>query len=536
MEAKSFADKIPFNTPNLPKQITNRFTLEYKIGRFEEKYLLRENTTGDDFVLKRLSNTGDDNTVNEAALLKGLRHAGLPSFEPEIETENGTYILRRYIKGIPLDDYLGENIRLAKELVIDIALRLCGVLTYIHSQSPPIIHCDISPSNIIYNPSDGNVTLIDFGIARNYDSDALSDTVYAGKLDYMPPEKGHSQTDGRSDIYSLGRVLRVCLTGTTDSDAKIADIGLERIVVKCTAFSPKDRYKNAAALERALKKYNFQTARKRRTAALLIFALLIGFIAGVTAQKHLLTSRAAASAAYVNFKEPLIEKAVRLTLGRDDGLPLTTDEVEAVRAIYIYGSDAAGTAEEYYRLAGLTDAYPPPVGQMESLEDLSALVNLEQLHIVSQPVSDLTPLAACVRLGLIYITHSNVADASPLTALPWLYHLHLSAAPRLTNFSCFRDMRTLRTLTLSQTPLRSVADLGDISHVKELNLEHTLLESLEGIEKNEGLVYLSIHSTNVRDFSPLNEMPYVETLRIGKDMERYLDTLTNKNIRLDISE
>jgi hypothetical protein len=538
MENKSYAGELPFSAPNLPEQITDRFALVYRIGRFEEKYLLTENASGDDYVLKRLSNAGDDSTVNEAALLRGLRHAGLPTFEPEIETESGTYILRRYIEGIPLDEYLDENTRLAAGQVVDIALRLCGVLCYIHSQSPPIIHCDISPSNIIYNPSDGGVTLIDFGIARNYDDDASGDTVYAGKLGYMPPEKGHSQTDGRSDIYSLGRVLRLCLTGTTDGEAKIADGGLARIVLKCTAFSPKDRYKSAAALERALKRYKLQTALKRRTTAMVVFALIAGFIAGVTAQRHLPAGRAAVSAAaeYVNFTEPLIEKAVRLTLGRDDGLPLTRDEVETVREIYIYGPDAAASVEDFHRIAAAAETYPPPMGQMNSLDDLSALVNLEKLEIVSQPVSDLTPLKACARLGYVYMTYCNVTDASPLTALPWLYHVHRSAAPKLTKFSCFQDIRKGSILTLSQTPLRSVTELGDISHVRELSLENTLLESLEGIEKNEALVHLSIHSTDVRDFSPLNDMPYLETLRISKDMERYLDTLTNNNIRLDVSE
>jgi serine/threonine protein kinase len=128
-------------------------------------------------------------------------------------------VVRQYVRGVPLNR-LRE--RLTRDQAVAVAIQLCGVLRYLHEQTPPVIHRDIKPQNIILS-DDGLATLIDFGISRYYDKNARSDTVCFGTQEFAPPEQyGFSQTDCRADIFSLGVLLGWMLTGQT-SDFVIPD-------------------------------------------------------------------------------------------------------------------------------------------------------------------------------------------------------------------------------------------------------------------------------------------------------------------------
>jgi len=226
-----------------------------------ETYLLSEKKTGKLYVLKTQRDL-ETAAVNEAELLRGLSHPGLPSFEEVTEQGGVRYIIRKYVDGEPLDKYI-EQSPADPALVVSVMLSLCDILEFLHSQPEPIIHRDIKPSNIIYNPSDNSVSLIDFGISRKYSEKAKSDTMHFGTQGFAPPEQyGFAQTDRRSDIFSLGVVLRYWLTGTTDRKAEIKDKSLARIAAKCTAFEPNARYQTAAATKKALRNYKNRVMRR----------------------------------------------------------------------------------------------------------------------------------------------------------------------------------------------------------------------------------------------------------------------------------
>jgi hypothetical protein len=239
-------------------------------------YLLSEKEGDKKYVLKcypKAEMTGEN---KEGALLSVLNHKGIPKFETEIDDGETLFVLREYAEGMTLDQYLEEQEGITVAHVINIAVELCGILSYLYSQSPPIVHRDIKPSNIVINTDGYTLKLIDFGISRRYSEDVTNDTQYFGTKEFSAPEQyGFAQTDNRTDLYALGVVMRYMLTGTTTG--QVQDRNLAAIVGKCTAFDPEKRYQSADALKRVLINYR---NRARRVVLLIVAAVIVLPVAG----------------------------------------------------------------------------------------------------------------------------------------------------------------------------------------------------------------------------------------------------------------
>lgn len=205
--------------------------------------------------------------VAETDILKKLNHPNLPSIIDVIDTEDSFIIIMDYIQGNSLNRALEEFGAQPQEMVIAWAKQLCDVLGYLHSRTPAIIYRDMKPANVMLKP-DGNITLIDFGTAREYKEKNLADTTCLGTVGYAAPEQfgGMGQTDARTDIYCLGATLYHLVTGMNPCEPPyeikpIREInpslssGLERIIQKCTQRNPEDRYQSCAELMYALEHY-----------------------------------------------------------------------------------------------------------------------------------------------------------------------------------------------------------------------------------------------------------------------------------------
>jgi serine/threonine-protein kinase len=263
-----------------PNEISDRFNVMERLSHSEygETYLLSEKDSSKRYVLKYCSKSDAMNAVHEAKLLQGLSHDGIPAFEPEIEDDKALLVLREYIDGMTLDEYLREN-QLSETQVVEITVKLCDILSYLHSQPSPIIHRDIKPSNIIIDPKTRGITLIDFGISRKYSEESDTDTMSFGTQKFAPPEQyGFSQTDGRADIYAVGVLLTYMLTGMTEADAINQLRGrIRKIIKKCRAFAPEKRYPSIIVLKRALLDLSGIRRYKRHFIAASVF---IAFIVG----------------------------------------------------------------------------------------------------------------------------------------------------------------------------------------------------------------------------------------------------------------
>ena len=229
--------------------------------------------------------------VAETDILKKLNHPNLPSIIDVIDTDDSFIIIMDYIQGNSLNKALDEYGAQPQEYVIEWAKQLCDVLGYLHSRNPAIIYRDMKPANIMLKP-DGNVTLIDFGTAREFKEKNLADTVCLGTIGYAAPEQfiGMGQTDARTDIYCLGATLYHLVTGMNPCEPpyEIRPIrqinpslsaGLERIIQKCTQRDPNDRYQSAAELMYALEHFDeiddqYRRKQKKKLGAFIATAAL----------------------------------------------------------------------------------------------------------------------------------------------------------------------------------------------------------------------------------------------------------------------
>ena len=132
----------------------------------------------------------------------------------------------------------------AKEIIH----QLCCALWTLHSAN--VIHRDIKPENVILQGQ--RAVLIDFDASRTYKFAHKADTQVLGTTGYAPPEQyGFSQTDGRADIYALGVLLNIMLSGQHPSQ-RLAEGRLGRVVQRCTMVAPVKRFKNVQKLVKAL--------------------------------------------------------------------------------------------------------------------------------------------------------------------------------------------------------------------------------------------------------------------------------------------
>ncbi len=157
-------------------------------------------------------------------------------------------VIEEYINGRALQEILDEEGPVEPERARRIIISLCKILRDLHSAEPPIIHRDIKPSNVLV-AEDGRVVLIDMNAAKYYRSGPARDTRLIGTHGYAAPEQyGFGVSDERTDIYELGVLMNVMLTGQLPSVAPAAGPEGEWIA-HCVQMDPKDRF---ASMEEAL--------------------------------------------------------------------------------------------------------------------------------------------------------------------------------------------------------------------------------------------------------------------------------------------
>lgn len=205
----------------------------------------------------------------EADILKNLRHTNLPVVYDIIQESDTVITVMDYIEGNPLSRYLESGVRPTQRQIVLWLSQLFQVLSYLHRQEIPIIHCDIKPENIIITPH-GDAVLIDFGMSLVGQSDRLRGI----SKPYASPEQaeladqlyyqgiGSITLDARTDIYSLAATFYHLMSGIQPSPKALAsplsDMDLDYsealtdLIDKAMQFDRRDRPSDAATLQRAV--------------------------------------------------------------------------------------------------------------------------------------------------------------------------------------------------------------------------------------------------------------------------------------------
>src|SRR5712671_3605287 len=226
----------------------------------------------------------------EIDLLFNMKHPRIPSLILSFQERGNYYFVMEFVPGRSLEKILEDNKGpLDEEKVIHWMMQVCEALSYIHSRTPPIILRDLKPGNIMVAP-DGDVQLIDFGIARKFDPNKRTNTENLGTISYASPEHLGSitapgqrrsaqnpgklvQTDARSDIYSLGATMYHLLTNYEPDPIQTPATGsilaknprlrtvrvnntlvcpIEQVIIKAMQQNPAQRFQNAEAMRTAL--------------------------------------------------------------------------------------------------------------------------------------------------------------------------------------------------------------------------------------------------------------------------------------------
>lgn len=313
------------------------------------------------------------NLIVETELLKRFNHPNLPSIIDVIDGDGSFLIVMDYIEGNSLSSALEESGAQSQEDVIEWSKQLCDVLGYLHSRKPPIIYRDMKPANVMLKP-DGNVSLIDFGTAREFKSSSVEDTTCLGTQGYAAPEQygGHGQTDARTDIYCLGATMYHLVTGHNPSTPPyemypirqwnpMLSSGLEEIIIKCTQRNPEDRYQSCAELLYALDHYQDLDIENKKVQSLkwktFIASIILTIVMLFTTIGFSIASNAMSASTYDNLilegdnaaedskAEAAYEKAIK---DIDPG-----DSTAYIKLLELYTKDNQLSREEFEKLQDL---------------------------------------------------------------------------------------------------------------------------------------------------------------------------------------
>lgn len=204
--------------------------------------VVRHKKSGTRYVFRRYSGSGE---VYRRLLPVLCPH--LPQIIEAAEQDGQTAVLEEYVQGDTLAELL-MGARLTEREARQVTMQLCQALHVLHSMGA--VHRDVKPENVILRGSDA--VLIDFDAARIYKVASESDTQVLGTTGFAAPEQyGIFQSDERADIFSLGVLLNIMLTGKHPS-REMAAGKMGRIVRKCTMTAPEQRYQSARALMEVL--------------------------------------------------------------------------------------------------------------------------------------------------------------------------------------------------------------------------------------------------------------------------------------------
>ena len=262
------------------RTFNNRYTLTERVGLggMAEVYRAQDNVLGRTVAVKvMLPQYAADPTFTkrfrqEAASAANLQSPYIVSiYDWGLDGET-YYIVMEFLRGTDLKTAINERGAINQRKAAEIGSQIAQALSVAHEGG--VIHRDIKPQNIMIQP-DGNIKVMDFGIARAGDAGLSQTATVLGTAHYVSPEQAQGkELTGASDIYSLGVVLYEATTGKLPFDGQDAvsvavkqvnelpappstinpniNPGLEAIIMKALEKDPNKRFKDASEMRHVL--------------------------------------------------------------------------------------------------------------------------------------------------------------------------------------------------------------------------------------------------------------------------------------------
>lgn len=275
------------NDSKVERPVLGRYRIEKELGRgaMGMVYLGEDPKIGRTVAIKTLSLVEDFDSAEleeirkrffvEAEAAGRLNHPHIVTIFDAGEEHDLAYIAMDYIEGTGLDKFTHPDSLLSINEVFKIGINVAEALDYAHRKN--VVHRDIKPGNIMYNPKTDLLKVTDFGIACLIDSNKTRTGTVLGSPSYMSPEQlAGKKVDGRADIFSLGVMLYQLFTGelpfnadtmaalaykiTNDKQKGIRRVRpelpacLSRVINKALEKNPKQRFSSASAMAEALRR------------------------------------------------------------------------------------------------------------------------------------------------------------------------------------------------------------------------------------------------------------------------------------------
>jgi serine/threonine protein kinase len=461
--------------------------------------------------------------LKNPAVLRGLDCPGLPKIVDFYETDESFFWSYEYINGVTLTEAYESGL-ITTGAAVAVTEKLCGIVSYLHGKS--LLHCDIKPDNILINGD--KVFLIDFGIAHIYNKNSGGETAIIGTEGFVTPELGYRKTDFRADVYAIGMVLFYLLTGSADIKElpeKVSDRPLRAIISRAANYEVGKRYKTVGKLQNALRKYEKGTAYRPFFAVLLSACFVFCFIAGglifPAVSEGVNAYFGTEKPQIYEFSDPVVEKAIRLSLGKTADEAVYPYELLNVYEIYIAGDQAFGTDEErntYVR--SFYDAQKsPPFAELKSVDDLAACKNLRSLNIEYTSLDNIDVLGENHQITSINLGYTHIGDISIITKFPMLTSIGLDSCP-ISDLSPIAACPQIEFIELSHVNADNYKFFVPGKQYSYVSLSFVyfgkFMPDLSGLTVNE----LKVEDCGITEFDVFPDMTITETLNVkGNDLK-----------------
>ncbi|HEY9679124.1 MAG TPA: serine/threonine-protein kinase [Drouetiella sp.] len=239
------------------------YILDHKLGTGGQgSAYLAKNKDGQNVVLKeyilpvyvdaKVRKKAVSQFENEAKILERLDSPLIVKLLDFFIEDHRAYLVLENIEGHNLREMVSSSGIFSETQAIECALSMSEALEYLHGQTPPIIHRDFSPENVMLC-ANGKVKVIDFMVAQQNEESITAAVV--GKRAYLPPEQFRGDATRQSDIYALGGILFFLLTGKdpeplTPSHPILSNDtisgALDELIAKATAYDTAERIRDAS--------------------------------------------------------------------------------------------------------------------------------------------------------------------------------------------------------------------------------------------------------------------------------------------------